>query len=180
VVTALAVPTAARAQAASALAWPSQVISVNPLGLVFDYYYVEYERALSSSSTGALSGSYWDADKYRYVSVDARYRLYPSERAPQGFSISATLGLSRVTNTEYDCGNVIKEIGCDPIPGFRETTGNALTTGLQLDYAWLLGAHKRVALGLGVGAKRLHYLQDRPGRAPRTQPTLRFTIGRAF
>ena len=179
-ITLILLPAAPHAQGAAARARPVQVIAVNPFGLVFDYYYVEYERAFSTSSTGALSGSYWDADKYRFISFDGRYRLYPSERAPEGFSVSATVGFSRVTNTEYDCGDLLDEIACGPEADFRETSGNAVTTGVQLDYTWLLGANNRFALGMGLGAKRMHYLGDRPGDAPRLQPTLRFTIGRAF
>ena len=156
-----------------------QVISINPFGLVLSYYYVEYERAFAPSASGAVSGSFFEGDKYRYLSADGRFRLYPSERAPGGFAISATLGLSRVTNTEQDCGGVL-DLGCASDSTFKETSGTAVTTGIQLDHTWLLGAHQRFALGVGLGAKRLHYLGDRPGRAPRTQPTIRFTIGRTF
>jgi hypothetical protein len=176
---ALATALAPAARAQEAAERPAQVISINPFGLVVSYYYLEYERTVSPSASGAISGSYFDGDKYRYLSADGRFRLYPSERAPDGFAISATLGLSRVTNTERDCGGLLIQT-CPTEADFKETSGTAVTTGIQLDYSWLLGAHQRFALGVGLGAKRLHYLGDRPGLAPRTQPTIRFTVGRTF
>jgi hypothetical protein len=171
-------PAAARAQDPAVPARPPQIISVNPFGLVFSYFYAEYERAFSPNSSGAISGSYSDLPEMRFVSFDARYRLYPSEKAPEGFSVSAIVGFSRVTDTDFDC-NGGSEGGCEA--GDRHPSGNALTTGIQLDYTWLLGSRKGFAVGVGLGAKRLHYTGDEPGNdAPKTLPTARFTIGRAF
>ena len=175
----IALPAAARAQDPAVRTRPPQIIAINPFGLVFSYFYAEYERAFSPNSSAAISGSYSDiADDMRFVSFDARYRLYPSETAPEGFSVSAMLGFSRVTDTDVDCG-VDTGIGCGA--GDRHPSGNAFTTGIQLDYTWLLGSRKAFAVGVGLGAKRLHYLGDEPGNdPPKTVPTLRFTIGRAF
>jgi hypothetical protein len=174
-----ALPAAARAQAGAVQARPPQILSVNPFGLVFNYFYAEYERAFTPNSSGAISGSYSDlADDLRFVSFDLRYRLYPSENAPEGFSVAATVGFSRVTDTGVRCSDGT-EGGCEP--GEVHPIGNALTTGIQLDYTWLLGSRKGFAIGVGLGAKRLRYTGDEPGDdPPKTVPTARFTIGRAF
>lgn len=170
-----ALPTTARAQVAAER--PTQIVAINPFGLVFSYFYAEYERAFSGNSSIGLSGSYSDISDLRFLSVDARYRLFPTEKAPAGFSVSATVGFSRVTDTDVDC-NGSTDRGCEPFK--RHPSGGALTTGIQLDYTWLLGARKGFALGVGLGAKRLHYTGDVPGEARKTVPMARFAIGRAF
>ena len=62
------------------------LISANPIGLLFEWYNGEYERAVSSTASLAVAGStfdFWDGNQ-RYTAVDAIARYYPQARALRG------------------------------------------------------------------------------------------------
>jgi hypothetical protein len=173
---ALALPAAVRAQGADLP--PANIIAVNPLGLLLPFFSVEYEAALSDNGSAALTASYWDQgdddaeqDDFRHWSLDAKYRLYPNERAPEGMFVGLVAGLSFIRDADGGCGTDCPEED-------RSTT--AFATGLEVGYTWMFGARRGIALGVGLGAKRLYFLNDRPDGVSRVQPTARLTIGKAF
>ncbi len=175
---AVTLPVLAGAQGASAGGSPTRVVSINPLGLLTALFAAEYEHAFSATSSGAATLSYVNkADDgghdFRLASLDGSYRLYPSERAPAGFYVGLVAGLSRVSDKGAGC-----EIG--PVCPEENRSGNAVTTGLEVGHSWLFGTRRGVAIGLGVGAKRLYFFGDDVPGVGNVQPMVRFTIGRAF
>jgi hypothetical protein len=174
--TTLALAAPARAQGSDLP--PVHVVSINPLGLLFSVFSIEYEGVISGTSTLGGSLSYLNADDddfddFRHTSLDAKYRLYPLERAPAGPAIGLTVGLTRVRDADSRCAPEGEE--CD-----EERSGTAFTTGLELDWNWLLGSRQDFAVGAGVGAKRLHFLTDRPRGVDRVVPTFRLMVGKTF
>jgi len=170
--------TAGAAQAATSPAAQvphTQIISTSPLGLVFGLLSVDYERRLSAVTTLGASGSYFAPDGGSYVSADARYRYYPQEQALEKFSFGGTAGFTRFAAADDFCDPEFESCGSDD-------AGNALTLGLELGYAWLLGRQERFAVGVGVGAKRLFFLNDDVDTEDvlETLPTVRLSIGYAF
>jgi len=170
--------TAGAAQVATPPAAPAphtQIISTNPLGLVFGVLSVDWERRLSAVATVGASGSYSAQDGGSYASADARYRYYPQEQALRRFSFGGTAGFTRFAAIDDLCDPEFESCGSDD-------AGNALTLGLELGYGWLLGRQERFAVGAGIGAKRLFFLEDGFDTEDvlETLPTARLSIGYAF
>ena len=117
------------------------LISANPIGILFEWYNGEYERALSSTVSLAGAASSYDFEDARYASVDGIVRYYPSGRAIRGFSIGASLGFISI-DEDFECE------GCDE-------DGSSATLGVRADYVWILGRDQRFAAAAGIGAKRL-------------------------
>lgn len=117
------------------------LISANPIGILFEWYNGEYERALNSTVSLAGAASAYDFDDARYGSVDGIVRYYPSGRALRGFSIGASAGFISI-DEDFDCE------GCDD-------DGTSATIGVRADYVWILGRDQRFAAAAGIGAKRL-------------------------
>lgn len=138
------------------------LVSANPIGLLFEWYNGEYERALSSTVSLAAAASAYDIDNTDYQSVDGIIRYYPSGRAVRGFSIGASVGYINL-DEEFDC------IGCDE-------DGSSATIGVRADYVWILGRDQRFAAAAGIGAKRL--LNDELGTEG--VPIGRLSIGYAW
>lgn len=172
---AVVAPRSAPAQGAGAGLAPPNIISLNPLGLLLPFFSVEYEAAVTDNSSFAVTGSYYDeanddADDFRHWSLEGKYRLFPGERAPEGLFVGLTGGISMIHDADEGCNLTCPE----------ERNATAFTTGLEGGYTWMFGARRTIALGVGVGAKRLYFLGDRPEGVSRVEPTLRLTIGRAF
>lgn len=156
-----AAPLAAQAPRANRTA-----ISINPLGLPFEWFSAELEQKASGTITVGASMSYFGLiDDVSYLSVDGKVRLYPNEDALRGFSIGITAGLVRVAE-DYSDGSDRSEAA----PSF----------GVVADYNWMLGRTKRVLVGAGVGAKRILGDGDDFSDANFTYPTLRFQVGLLF
>ncbi len=142
------------------------LISSNPIGLLFEWYQAEFEHALSPTVSVAVAGTSFDFfDDENVASVDAIVRYYPSARAIRGFSIGASGGFVGV-----------EEDFCD---GFSCTRDDytAFTIGVRGDYVWLLGRDQNLAVAAGIGAKRL--LADRVDGIEGL-PVARLSIGYAF
>jgi hypothetical protein len=157
---------------ASAQQAPRQYLAVNPLGLVFTVISAEYERAITNVASLGVSSSYWDTDDdgldVQYFSIDAKARYYPSGRALEGFAIGGSVGYTTLR------GSFTDDAG-------RETgRGNAISTGLVLDYNWLLGERNRFLVGTGIGAKRLWLLDIEESDVTVAYPTVRLSVGFAF
>ncbi|HEX8209661.1 MAG TPA: hypothetical protein VF584_05700 [Longimicrobium sp.] len=140
----------ARAQTDTVPAY-QQVISANPLGLLFGYFNGEYERAISSTSTAGVAGAYFSADNDALATIEAKFRYYPQARPLSGFSIGASLGYGQVTDEEdFDEFIVDSQAQQDDGP-----TSSAFIVGVELNYNWLVGRDRRFFIGTGIGARRL-------------------------
>jgi hypothetical protein len=160
---------------ASALALPAgaqgtpvgrrNLLSVNPLGIPFEYFALEYESVVRAPFTLGLGASYLGPDDFTYATVEVKARLYPNEEAPKGFSTGLSFGFTHVS--EDDAG----DDRSDTLP----------TLGVIVDYNWLLGKTKRFLVGAGVGAKRLFGGDsDDFDDVNFGYPTIRFQIGIVF
>lgn len=139
-----------------------QVISANPLGLLFEFFNAEYERVLTPYSTAGVGGSFFSADgedefddgNDTYVNADAFWRYYPQGYALDGFAFGVKAGLTRVNGSTF--------------PG----------AGFDANYSWLLGKKRNFYVGVGIGAKRLFGADD---ELLEYVPTIRLVnIGFAF
>lgn len=139
------------------------LISANPIGLLFEWYNGEFERALSNTTSLAVSASTFDFDEERYSAIDGIARYYPQARALRGFSVGASAGFVNVDD-DYDC-----EL-CE------DDSGSSATLGIRGDYVWIIGRDQFFAVAAGVGAKRI--LSD--GLGTDFLPVGRLSIGYAF
>ena len=124
------------------------MISANPIGLLFEWYNGEYERVINSTTTVAIAASSFSEidtdDDLRYSVVDGIVRYYPSARALRGFSIGASVGLVSFSNDD-EC----VDFGCD------DNSGTKATLGVRGDYVWILGRDQHFSVAAGLGAKRV-------------------------
>ncbi len=146
----------------------TNLISANPIGLLFQWYNGEIEHAVTSTVSVAASGSSYDfANDTKYTSLDAIARFYPGARAVKGFSVGASVGYIHLKDQytyAYDC------IGCS------RNNGSTGTVGVRADYVWILGRDQRFSAAMGIGAKRL--LSDEFGTEG--LPIGRLSIGYAW
>jgi hypothetical protein len=138
-----------------------QVISANPLLLLFEWFNAEYERKLNNTTTAGFSGGWISLDDGDddYVNLTGFVRYYPQGAALTGFYLGGKFGIHRVESTDED--------------------GTALGFGIDIGYSWLLGINRSFYVGIGIGATRLFAsdLED----ASLTVPSLRLVnIGFAF
>jgi hypothetical protein len=123
------------------------LVSANPIGLLFEWYNGEYEHALSSTASIAIAGSsfdFGDGAKDRYTVIDGIVRYYPSGRALNGFSVGMSAGF---VDRDHDRDCI--EFGCS------DDSGTAATIGVRGDYVWILGRDQHFAVATGIGAKRV-------------------------
>jgi hypothetical protein len=142
------------------------LISANPIGLLFEWYNGEYERAISNTTSIALAAStfdFWDGNE-RYTTVDAIGRYYPQARALRGFSVGASLGFVDVSEPDLCAGF------CE------DDSGTSATLGVRGDYVWIIGRDQSFAVATGIGAKRV--LADNVGTE--FIPIGRLSIGYAW
>ncbi len=173
-------PTVAAAQDGVPRPPAANVVSVNPLYLPLGMFVAEYEHAIAPSATLGLSGGYYDpigqddGDDDRYASAEVKFRYFPGERAPRGFSIGASAGLAHFIYNNSCCTSA-----GDLLDNGSET---APTFGVVLDYNWLLGRNRRFFVGTGVGAKRLlgNRRDDDFFDELTVIPTVRLQVGAAF
>lgn len=139
------------------------VLSLNPLGIPFEYFSAEYERQLTSLASLGLTGSYLGWGDGDYSTAEVKLRFYPNEEWPGGFSLGLSAGTTRLTEERFQ------------EPDVRETRP---TVGVIVDYNWLLGRSKRLVVGLGVGAKRVLGARDDDfNDLSVAYPTARFQVG---
>jgi hypothetical protein len=147
------------------------VFTLNPLGIPFEYFSVEYERANGLTSLG-LTGSYLSNDE-SYSTLEGKIRFYPNETAPHGFSVGLAAGVTRYTEDVF--------VGSFPNDRIEERAKTFPTVAVIIDYNWLLGRNKRFLVGAGVGGKRLLGDDDDQFFSfPRGYPTARFQLGLLF
>lgn len=162
------VPAALQAQ--EAVPERKTMLSINPLGLPFEYVSTELERKLSRMVTLGASLSYLGIDDNSYLSVEGKLRVYPNEEAFRGFSIGLAGGFSRL---EEDYGSSYDGV-------VEDRSATRPTVAVLADYNWLLGRSKRILVGTGVGAKRIFGDDDAFSDINFAYPTVRFQIGVLF
>ncbi|MCC6244940.1 MAG: hypothetical protein IT353_19000 [Gemmatimonadaceae bacterium] len=156
---------------------PSRVISINPFLPLFGYFAAEFEHRIRPSVSWAISGSHIELDD-RYTNLDAKVRLYPTERGLRGFNIASSLGYARVhdQSSSSDCViDILTSSDCGAPKPF--STG---TFAVEIGYQWLLGPSRSTAVTVGGGAKRYLGSSRFYGTVPRVLPTMRLNVGYAF
>lgn len=160
---------------------PTRVVSINPFLPLTGSFQGEFETRLRPNLAVAVAGSHISLgdDSNRYTNADVKLRLYPSERALEGFGIAAGLGVGRQSTLEF--------AGCTAGPAGPECTERrAAVTGpafsVEMQYQWLLGRTHNTAVTVGGGAKRYYIDESRNGVDifESYVPTLRLTVGYAF
>lgn len=123
------------------------LVSANPIGLLFEWYNGEVEHALGSTASVAAAASSIpdiDSDNSRYSAGDVIFRYYPAARAVRGFSIGASAGL-----VNYNDANSCDYTGC------VDESGTSGAIGVRGDYVWTMGRDQHFAVAVGIGAKRI-------------------------
>lgn len=143
------------------------LVSTNPIGIIFEWYNGEFEHVLSPTASVAAAASHFDFDEFIYTSIDGIVRYYPGARALRGFSFGGTVGYVHFSDDSDDC------------PGCVDTSGDAFSIGVRGDYVWILGRDQRFAVATGLGAKRL-FRSDDFNDAPDALPIARLSIGYAW
>jgi len=110
------------------------VISANPILLVFEWFNLEIEHRASTNSTIGIQGSTFRLSGDRYFSGRGFFRYYPSA-AWDGFFAGVRAG---ITGVEDD--------------GESETV---LGVGVEFGIAWMLGSRRRFHVSIGAGADHL-------------------------
>jgi hypothetical protein len=147
------------------------VLSINPLGIPFEYVAAEYEGIVSGPVSIGGAFSYFGASDDDYLSLEVKGRLYPNEHAPDGFSIGLAFGASKLK----------EHVDCEAILNCDDRTTTRPTVHVFVDYNWLLGPTKRFLVGTGVGAKRVMGLESNFfNDINRVYPTVRFQVGAHF
>ncbi len=153
------------------------VVSINPFAVFALYFAGDVETVVSPTASVGAGFSNTGIDDYNnYSTLEVKARYYPSEKAPEGFSIAGTAGVA--TASGADCSN-----GCFIGPGTSLPTTRATrgTVGTELSYQWLLGPKRRFVTVLGLGVKR--FLGREAVFDPLSVsvlPTARVNIGIAF
>lgn len=156
-------------------------VYASTLGLLLGDYTIEYEGVAAPHATVGLGVTYQDEHSLFFSGEDgydldasAKLRYYPSKPALAGFSIGALVG-----------GTVYKRPApdgqADGDANEYDRSNTAITVGYTFDYNWLLGAERRVLVGVGAGRKRRFVRNPTSFDSfTRSRPTLRLVAGVAF
>lgn len=148
-----------------------QAISFQPIHSIFQWYSVEYERAIGRTSTLAVSASHFGLGDVDYFSGDVKWRYYPSGNPLRGFSFGVVAGPS-LLDEDFDDGC---EDDCD------DGEFQAIGIGFEVGHSHVSGADRRFYWGYGIGAKRLFPFDDNDlDDSDLAVPTLRLSVGYAF
>ncbi len=117
-----------------------QMVSLNPFGLLLEFYNLEFERPVSDASTIGVGGALYQGSRLvnegsdtedEYANFDVFWRFYPGGRPMDGWAFGAKVGLTRIDG------------------------GTRSGFGFDVNRSWLLGANQNFYVGVGVGLKRL-------------------------
>lgn len=160
---------------------PSHILSVNPFLPLFGYFSGEFEQRIAPNVSVAIGASHTKFDDTRRSNLDAKVRLYPTERGLQGLGVAASLGMAQIKDeAAVYCASIDNfDPVCAPNKAF-----NTGSFAIEASYQWLLGPSRATAVTVGGGAKRYlgsesHY-NNGNGSIERVVPTLRLSIGYAF
>jgi len=135
---------------------PSQTLSLNPFGLMLEWFNLEYERKITSA--GTLGAQVAHNTFMEYSSVELLARFYPQGEALHGFYLGARAGGFGIEVTEYTYPAPTSPRDPRSYPPYPVATTRRQIVpgvGLEVGYNWLLGRDQRVAIGLGFGLSRL-------------------------
>ena len=169
-VSVLALLALAAPQAAAQAPVRRNLLSLNPLGIPFEYVSGEYEHMISGLASFGLQGSFLSVNEGSYSTIEAKVRFYPNEEWPKGFAIGLAAGVTRLSEDRYNSGTNRDERETETLP----------TMAVIVDYNWILGKAQRVIVGTGVGAKRLIGASSDFIDVNTAYPTARFQIGVRF
>jgi hypothetical protein len=119
----------------------TNLVSANPIGLLFEWYNGEFEHAVLPTVSLAVAASSYDIDD-TYTSIDGIVRYYPAAKSLRGFSVGVSAGYIDVSD-DSNC------FGCEL------SNGSSATIGIRADYVWILGRDQHFSAAAGIGAKRL-------------------------
>lgn len=169
-----AAPAAAQNADSASAYIPAQAISFLPLHAAFGFYAGDYERAVGQTVTAGLGASYFsrggdDDDEFRYSSVEAKLRYYPSGDPLNGLSFGLTAGPTFVSADDDFDGETEPD---EDITAFG--------IGFEIARSHLMGVERHFYYGYGAGFKRLFVVSGAESGAELALPTLRLSIGYAF
>lgn len=157
------------------LPYRQNLVSTDPLGVVFQWYNAELEHALSPEISLAAHASYVKPIDVAYTSADIIARYYPNAQGLRGFDIGGTVGFAHLSSPDFAYAQCL---GCGPD---YNQSANAFTLGIQGDYSWILGPSQHFGVELGVGAKRFFYnSKNTNSNFSVALPTARASIGYAW
>jgi hypothetical protein len=162
--------TAPALQAQAAPAPRRNALTINPLGIPFEYVSAEYERVVSAGFTLGVGASHLGIDDGSYTTGELKGRYYPNEEAMRGFSVGLAAGITRVGDRESVCD----AFACRDLDRRFETRP---TLAVMVDYNWMLGRSKRFVVGTGLGAKRIFTDDSNWSGPPVAYPTARLQLG---
>lgn len=149
------------------------IITLNPFAIFAEYLTGDVEVKVAPMVTVGAGGSFAGGNFDSYRALEAKVRYYPAEKALQGFSVAATLGVGSAIGFDDDFTE-----GSNPLP--RRLTRPSV--GTELSYQWILGPSARFVAVTGIGLKR--YLGGTNTSADLLGtpivPTSRINIGVAF
>jgi hypothetical protein len=143
---------------------------------VFDVFNGEYEHVMSRSASVGVAATYYFPRDYTYLTGEVKVRYYPSEHAPDGFSLALTGGVTHET-TEHTCYSGSYD-GSSSYSSCADARTDRPTLGFELDYNWLLGPARHFTIGTGIGAKR--FFGTKTYDSLDGLPTGRLALGVAF
>lgn len=159
---------------------PSNIVSANPFLPLFGYFQGEFEHFLRSSVAVAVAGSHIKFGNEKYTNLDAKVRLYPTERGLEGFNVAVSLGVANIKDDDGSYGDCVFEPEpAPPCPLIYQKFG-AGAFAVEMGYQWLLGPSKVMAVSVGGGAKRYIASKEKFQNTEQVVPTVRLTIGYAF
>ena len=130
---------------------------------------------MSRSASVGLAATYYSPRDYTYLTGEVKVRYYPSEHAPDGFSLALSGGVTHETS-EHFCYTGYEASGS--YNGCSDAGANRPTLGFELDYNWLLGPARHFTIGAGIGAKR--FFGTKTYDSLDGVPTARLALGVAF
>ncbi len=178
-VAAAALPDSASAQSTDDT--PSRVVSVNPFIVLVGYFSGEYEQRLNNSFSIGIAGSSIKFSGLR-KNVDAKIRLYPNEKALQGFGFGVSLGYTwmRAETEVFPDYRTCAERPEDCVVTSYWDNYSAPSAAIEISQQWLLGSRKHSAVIIGGGVKRVFARDDAWGGQQLITPTGRVSVGYAF
>ncbi|MCC6317883.1 MAG: hypothetical protein IT361_09350 [Gemmatimonadaceae bacterium] len=138
------------------------LLTIDPLGIPFEYFSVEYERMMTGLVSVGLIGSYLGWGDGSFTTLESKLRFYLNEEAPDGFAVGLAGGITRVQEDE---------------PNRPDQAETRPTIGVIVDYSWILGKAQRFVVSTGVGAKRVLGVKAEYNDIPTAYPTARFQVG---
>ena len=128
---------------------PQNVITTNPIGVVYGVYWGEYERVVGEQLSAAFSATRVDFFGFGVTNLDVKGRLYMGGTALEGFSMAMSGG---IMNGSYE------DVDCDPYYETCSSTSESKTfptAGLELGYSWKMGNNTQFVISPRLGAKRI-------------------------